>query len=270
MDASDLARAQDPATPTEELERLAGHADKKVRTAVAANPNAPPDVLWALAVASPKVVLSNPGFALLSLEDPLWLQRPDPGKVHALMSYREAPAWFVDQVLTGPLALRCAIAARTRRPDVLWRLARESHASEKALRDTVFWNTAVPTSLRDHLQVEHDRLHVLEASSRRHPYALEAALESGFLQGDWYQGMSDFVSGLPARQLEHMAMSAAEPRRRAVASSPSTPPALLIRLARDPSLRVREAVARNRNCPQLLARALRRAELRRSRPAQKP
>lgn len=70
-----LARASDAATPPHELERLARHRRRDVRSAVVANPNTDSDTLGALAAAFPEEFLANPILDWLLLEDPDWLSR---------------------------------------------------------------------------------------------------------------------------------------------------------------------------------------------------
>ena len=272
---AELARAQDPGTPAETLRQLGKHPRPEVKAAVAANPNVPPDVLWTLADAFPEQVLGNPGLELLSLEDPLWLHRPHPGVVHRLMNREQAPAWFVEQALSGPLALRRLIALGTKRQDVLWRLARGALATEKELLAALFNNTHSPASLLEHLLAEQGMAAILPAFLGRYPtqreranqptYFLEAALESGLLEGLPEEPRQKLFNHLPERHLERLAMSPDVKIRMAVARSSSVPLTLLVRLTRDPSRQVREAVALNARCPQVLSHALRQAESRRLR-----
>ena len=263
---AELERARDAGTPAEALRRLASHSDRRVKAAVAANPNVPPDVLWALAGSFPKQVLNNPSFELLPLEDPQWLRRPGPGVVHGLMSQERAPAWFLEQVFSGPLPLRRHIAERTKSPDVLWRLVRGAHASEQELLETVAENSHLTPSLREHLMVEHDMVRTVDSPSRQPAYFIEAAFAAGLLEDPSGQSMVDFVGRLPVGQLERFALSTDVRMRLAVASAPSVPPGLLVRLARDPNPLVRDEVARNARCPCSLARRLRQVESQRPRP----
>ncbi len=73
-----LARASDPTTSPHELDRLARHRRRDVRSAVVANPNTDPVTLGALAAAFPESFLANPILDWLLLEDPNWLGRLAP------------------------------------------------------------------------------------------------------------------------------------------------------------------------------------------------
>ncbi len=265
MYASPLFQARDPTTPAATLRQLAGSRDPSVMDAVAGNPNTPPDVLWTLAYGHPEAVLRNPALELLSLEDPLWLQRPPTYVVLHLMEHPAVPAWFIDQVLTGPLRLRLYLAERIKRAELLWRLERKSTPEKELLQRLVF-NPHAPDSLLEHLAVEHDMLGSVLRRQKPPPYFIEAAFEAGRFDGPSGQEELARITTLPERHLERMASSLHEPLRLAVARAPAITEALLVRLSRDPSPRVRKQVALHPRCPPALAQEIRQARPENPRP----
>ena len=252
-----LEMARDPNTSADQLRRLARIMDPQVRAAVAGNPNVPPDLLWALAGEFPGEVLHNPCLELLSLEDPLWLERPTPKTVVDLVNHPRVPEWFVEQALSGPPVVRTYIAYQAKRPDLLWRLVRKS-TTDRSVLASVLNNPNASASLLEHLAVEGGQL-VAVLKLHRHPaYFVEAALESRHaLDAPELEALVRHPLA-PSSHLERLAVSPLESVRHAVASAPAVTEALLFRLARDPSVRVREQVALHARCPKALAEKLRR------------
>lgn len=69
-----LAEAQNPETPPKRLKQIAKEGNKKIRKAVAANPNTPLKVLKDLSFKFPKSFLQNPILPLWILEDANFLE----------------------------------------------------------------------------------------------------------------------------------------------------------------------------------------------------
>ena len=260
MERSELELALDPGTQAHLLRQLVRAQDKRIQAAVAGNPNVPLDLLWTLSGEFPGEVLRNPCFELLSLEDPLWLEKPPARAVAELTNHPEAPEWFLEQMLSGPPEVIFMLAECSRRPEVLWRLARK-YATSPDLLKYVVGNEHASPSLLEHLAVECDLMRpVLER--QRHPaYFLEAFLEDRQARGEEPRKIRGkdvllWHASAPLRQLEHLANSPRVFVRGLVARSPAASEELLVRLSRDPSVHVREQVARNERCPALLAQKL--------------
>ena len=89
-----LQAAQNPATAPEQLRRLASHSEAAVRQAVAANPNAPEDVLVRLAAHFPQDVLANPVLDLLMVVNPNFLAEMPEYARNQLLGHPKASEGF--------------------------------------------------------------------------------------------------------------------------------------------------------------------------------
>jgi Leucine rich repeat variant len=80
-----LATAQNASTSSDQLARLQHNRSRRVREAVAANPNLDTDNLDTAALSFPEAVLQNPILDWLLLEDANWLEGLDPRARHRLL-----------------------------------------------------------------------------------------------------------------------------------------------------------------------------------------
>ena len=80
-----LSIAEDPSTPSDQLARLQRNRSRRVRRAVAANPNLDVDHFDTAALAFPEAVLANPILDWLMLEDANWLEGLNARARHRLL-----------------------------------------------------------------------------------------------------------------------------------------------------------------------------------------
>jgi hypothetical protein len=127
-----LEEALDPATPPERLRALVrsltnASGAEPCREAVARNPNAPLDVLFAVGASYPRAFLENPALPLLALEKPSFLGDALPALLEKLLSLAETPDWLVESARSAPAAsLRMLLRVAEPAPLLLERLSHSS------------------------------------------------------------------------------------------------------------------------------------------------
>ncbi len=122
MSAPDLLTVPAPNATAEQLARLSRQAAPAVREAVARHPNAPAEVLGALAAEFPEAVLQNPALPLLRLAQMAQIQTW-PGRTLArLAAVEAAPEWIQE------------LAMRHADPQAQWAVAGRSMLSAERLR----------------------------------------------------------------------------------------------------------------------------------------
>ncbi len=89
--------AEDVSTDQEILRKLAQSSDKATREAVAANPNAPTDVLLKLAAEFPQQLLNNPIFSFLLLENPNLVAEIPLPSLRSLLKLENVPLFILKQ-----------------------------------------------------------------------------------------------------------------------------------------------------------------------------
>lgn len=107
-----LRVAQNTAAPAALLVWLMNHQEENIRRAVAQNPNAPRKALLHLALQFPAEVLDNPGFLLLTLEDPSFFSSLSPQLLVRLLSQPAPPPALLALAIRSPHELARTTAAQ--------------------------------------------------------------------------------------------------------------------------------------------------------------
>jgi hypothetical protein len=109
----DRKLAMHPNATTDILEKLAKSADRLTRRGVTLNPQAPKDVLLALAPSFPGEFFLNPAFDLLLLEDPNLLQAMPVGVMKNILKRPDCPQSFLRRAVTfGSRSHHLALVSR--------------------------------------------------------------------------------------------------------------------------------------------------------------
>lgn len=142
MSDEEERKASDPTTPAEALRRLAAR-DQRLAALVAANPNAPLDLLPRLAVLHPARVAGNPALSLYMLDPSALLGNLSLASSSALIECAETPSFLIALIATSrDLSIR-TLAARCPRcpPEVLSELCADI---EDGVREHVARNPSTP------------------------------------------------------------------------------------------------------------------------------
>lgn len=159
-----LAKASDPATAPARLHELSGDRDKQIRAAVAANPSTPVETLELLATDRHPVVRGsvskNPAPHAWSIA-----LRSDAHTRVVLTQRQDLDEQTLQALLTDDdWKVREGLAASTRSPDVLHRLARDENQHPRAWAAL---NRALPSE--DHELLAHDRIAQVRAAAAQRP-----------------------------------------------------------------------------------------------------
>lgn len=225
-----LEQAKDPSTPPKALERLAKY--EECRAAVAANPNAPVDVLLRLALAFPREVAGNIGFMLAMMTEPEKLDELEGSTrtLAALCRVAGVPEAVMELGMRSPdVSVQRALLVNPDLPGAYVERLTRSESEEIAAAAPFHRNYGNPPSF-DVASVRLELLHEGRASD-------EAIA---------------FIAGGGVREqevLEELSRHRSEDVRAAVASSPFAWPELLERLSHDGSGAVKRAVAMHRSAP---------------------
>lgn len=146
-----LKEALDENTPTERLREIANNSNKAIRTAVAANPNTPPDVLIECFYEVPATVLKNPAIQLILLEKPDFFNE--------LISHNpyifneELPLFFIEWASLHPKkSIRESLAESDITPEhILSRLAKDK---DDEVRRKIAANLKAPSDALEKLAVD--------------------------------------------------------------------------------------------------------------------
>jgi hypothetical protein len=145
------AEASDHRTAPERLRALAEDECPRVRQAVAANPNAPRDVLFDLASEFPRAFVDNAALPLMLLENPRFIHDMPEDSLCALLELEDVPPEFLDLgARHRSWNVKRMVAAHGQTPgDLLVRLARHYFFFEEVAQ-----NPNTPRSYLEFL-VEH-------------------------------------------------------------------------------------------------------------------
>jgi hypothetical protein len=141
--------AANPDTNPQVLRKIATAPDWELRRLVAGNPNTPTDTLWQLGVDFPEVILNNPIFQLLQLEQlHLVAQIPHP-TLTSLLQCERVPKNFLEYAVDcQDYSLWLAVAYNPHTPGkLLENLARKSRAQDRELIRAVAAHPQTPTHL---------------------------------------------------------------------------------------------------------------------------
>lgn len=94
--------AANPAAPADLLQELATSNDKTTQKAVAANPNTPTKILMKLGMKYPALLLENPIFALLQLENPNFILEMPQNTLMALIKLPTPPEYILTLATKRP------------------------------------------------------------------------------------------------------------------------------------------------------------------------
>ena len=249
--------AANPATGASILRNLAAH-DEATRAAVAANPNAPLDVLLRLAGEFPAAFCANPVLPLLLLEQPDLPARMDPDALRRLMCYAGVPrpilAWIVAHAAPAEaeaarLHVGLAGQAGADWPELaraaLWKATAPSYSD---LLLELLGLGAVPDWLLEMLAAVGDKeVRVAVARGAHTPRDVLRPLRRAGASGD----LRGYAAPAPALDPEMLAWLASGGvyARRVAARNPATPAPVLAQLAADADRSVRQGVARNLAAP---------------------
>jgi len=279
-----LLLAQNPATPPHLLQQFAATKDEPTLKAVTANPNTPTTVLMKLGEKYPAVLLENPIFALLQLENPNFiLEMPQ----NTLIAFLKVPT-LPEYIFT--------LAAKRSEPEILLVLANHPQTSKtildklvtsknqevaQAVKLHVNWAGEIPSSEAQNPQKV--LIPFLRENNFTHNFYEEMILDTlaaipkflrPFADHSYKRWLSknpkfaDFRSDLDAYHknqnnlnifttpLETLAQDQQWQVRRDVTNNPQTPVKLLETLALSQDSRMRRQVAKNFNSPVKLLEAL--------------
>ncbi len=227
------------------LQDLASSADAATREGVATNPNTPVNILLKLGADFPKLLLDNPVFSLLLLENPNLVEEMPLSTLKSLVE-QQVPISFLEG------AEKRSNSQRVSREDqlVLDAVARNLHTPASVLErlaagTQVNWLGGTiakhPNTLGDTLgKLARDKQCEVRQSVAEHPNTPTDVL-------DWLTEDLDIYGTYPHQELGFI--------RRIVAQNPNTPEKTLEHLAQDQGVTmnrgrdIREAVAENPNTP---------------------
>ncbi len=228
--------AEDVSTDREILRKLAQSSDKATREAVAANPNAPTDVLLKLAAEFPQQLLNNPIFSFLLLENPNLVAEIPLPSLRSLLRLENVPLFLLEQ------------AADKADVEVQLALTMNIQTSKEVLSRL--------TQSRDSQVVEAARLHVNFAGELIEGYKQKAREVIKNIIPNAYQAdiqslkVLAKICPIPEYIIERWTQdSSYQDLCRTIAELPNTFPSNLERLANHSNPRMRFWVAQNPNTP---------------------
>jgi hypothetical protein len=141
--------ASNPHTQPQLLRKLATAADGEIRQLIAANPNTPIDLLWQLGIDFPEVILANPIFELLQIEQPHLVAEIPAATLTSLLQCERVPRRFMEYAVNQQdYSLWLAVAYNPHTPgELLENLARKSRAQDRELIRAVAAHPHTPTQL---------------------------------------------------------------------------------------------------------------------------
>ncbi len=227
--------ASDSRTAPERLRRLASHGDQTVRHAVAANPNAPTDALYRLAVRHPDAFLKNPVLELLILENPnLLSEMPDYAR-SSLLACETVPVGFLEWAEKWNESLMAVLMNPNAPKEMVGRLV--AHADER-----------VANAARLHVNADGH----LEDSQLERDVMLTAteAMSKATLDRDT-ESIKDLfaVNAVPTWALEVLCGDSDVELRTLAASHPNAPLGVLEKLAVDEEESIRQRALAHQNAP---------------------
>ena len=253
-----MQEAEDPRTLPGRLREIADWGARDLPLAVAAHPNAPPDLLRRLVVWHPEAVLRNPALPLVLLEDPDWANGISPRLALRLLCSEDAPTILVSALAAWPgqvgqaarlhvgLAGECGADWEDEAGEALWEASglpdKEAHEAAWGAADLRGEEGTFPARLVSLGLVAPWLLGVLAAHddpavrravahSPHAPRDLLALLRRAGSRHD-LSGPAPPDPALPASDLTWLARGGPWAKRLA-ARHPNTPPAVLERLTRE-------------------------------------
>jgi hypothetical protein len=141
--------AANPNTNPQLLRKIATAPDWELRRLVAGNPNTPTDTLWQLGVDFPEVLLANPVFQLLQLEQLNLVADIPHSTLTSLLQCERVPINFLEYAVERQdYSLWLAVAYNPHTPSVLLEnLARKSRAQDRELIRAVAAHPQTPHHL---------------------------------------------------------------------------------------------------------------------------
>jgi hypothetical protein len=141
--------AANPNTKPQILRKLATAAEWELRQLVAGNPNTPIDLLWQLGIDFPEVILSNPIFELLQIEQPHLVREIPAAALTSLLQCERVPRGFMEYAVSQQdYSLWLAVAYNPHTPGkLLENLARKSRAQDRELIRAVAAHPHTPARL---------------------------------------------------------------------------------------------------------------------------
>lgn len=236
---SDLRRARDSTDPEVLLELARSTTDKRVRRALAGNPNAPWDALRPLLATHPVEVLDNPALPLLLLSDPSLLSRLTVASLRGLSTARtrlgELLGWTEELPWTElQWTLMCVASARHRLP-----LSDRYQPKLSYLRRFLVERRLLPDDIELRLTADPSK-EVRRALSRTSKF--EQVIES-LLEGETNHRALAVNPHLPTCYQWALASIGDVSIRLELARNRGVSESVLEKLASDPSVPVRAAVA---------------------------
>jgi hypothetical protein len=141
--------ATSPSTNPQVLRKIATDPDWELRRLVAGNPNTPTDILWQLGVDFPEVILTNPIFKLLQLEQLNLVADIPYSTLTSLLQCESVPSNFLEYAVDlQDYSLWLAVAYNPHTPGkLLENLARKSRAQDRELIRAVAAHPQTPAHL---------------------------------------------------------------------------------------------------------------------------
>lgn len=202
--------ALNPNTSANRLRELSKSLDRRIRQAIAQNPNTPPDILVILFNKFPLQVLHNPVLNLILLEKPNFLEELYQCSKLVFHKYK-LPNFFIEWAIFNiNETIRGAVASSPKTPQKF--LEKLSQDKQSFVRIQVAANYNSPAHILEKLSQDRDKY--VRKSVARNPH-------------------------VPTNILERLAQDEIVEVRREVAANHNTPFYILEKLAQDPSLIVR-------------------------------
>ena len=250
--------AEDVSTDQEILHKLAQSSDKATREAVAANPNAPTDVLLKLAAEFPQQLLNNPIFSFLLLENPNLVAEIPLPSLRSLLKLENVPLFILEQAadkadVEVQLALTMNIQTSK---EVLSRLtqSRDSQVLEAARLHVNFAGEliegyeqkareVIKNIIPNAYQADRQSLKVLAKICPIPEYIVENWVQDKSYR-DLCRDLAESSATFP-NVLKHLANHIDVSTQKNLARNPNSPPKTLQHLAQSESEQTKIFVARN-------------------------
>lgn len=243
--------AQDENTDPEILRELAQAPDREIRQLIAANPNAPSDVLLKLGVDFPAELLANPVFSLLYLENPAFITEIPLNTLQNILRQENVPEYILEQ------------AAEKADLETQLRLVANSQTSSKILqrlRESRHGEVVQATVLHVNLVGELTQKKYKQRSKEIIAQIINHKTSDTYLPDCYSIGVLAQICPIPESILQYLINESGNNHLselcEKMARSPATLANTLKYLANHPNSPIRVVVAQNRNTPKDILRKL--------------
>jgi hypothetical protein len=227
VSSEDLAKAQSPKTPPDELRQLATSKAIAIRRAVAQNPSTPTEILLVLAAELPVEFCENPIFSLLLFESPSFIDKIPPRTLSKLFRFEALPSIFLEKA--NEEVRIYAARLKDTSVHILRQLAVDP---SKGVRAQVARNEKLPSDLVEKLSQDSE-VTVRQAVSLRQTLTAEIAERLSIDKEAEVRSSVARHPNIPINLLEKLSMDVGLEVRRSVAAHPRCTPEILLSLALD-------------------------------------